>query len=285
MVRALNPGPSGDDQPAADLDDELDRLYGAELGGFVAERTRLATSLRKEGRRVEAARVKELRKPSLSAWAINQLVRSQRKDIDLLLDAGEQLVVSQRALLTQGGDQGAFEQARQAERSALNRLVQAAKPLLAERASASVLERLATTLRAAVVSEEARRDLARGRLTGEVDLPGFEAFAGLLPGKSEPLTREARPQRVRATRAAHAEAERRSLRRHAVSRATSELNAVKEREAVVARSVREAERAERAARDQLERAAKAVERLRAERQAAAAAVEAARAKLDEARHS
>ncbi len=51
-----------------DLEDELDRLYGVGLADFVAERTRLAGGLRKEGRQAEATRVQELRKPSLSVW-------------------------------------------------------------------------------------------------------------------------------------------------------------------------------------------------------------------------
>ncbi len=71
-----------------DLEDELDRLYGVPLAEFVGERTRLATALRKEGRRAEAEQVKELRKPSVSVWTVNQLARRHRKDLDLLLDAG-----------------------------------------------------------------------------------------------------------------------------------------------------------------------------------------------------
>jgi hypothetical protein len=117
---------------SVDLEDELDRLYGVELADFVAERTRLARALRKEGRQVEAARVQELRKPSLSVWTVNQLARRRRKDVGLLLDAGHRIAVAQHALLT-GGDQKAFERARKDEQAALKRLVQAARSILAER--------------------------------------------------------------------------------------------------------------------------------------------------------
>ena len=60
---------------APDLDDALDQLYGAELADFVAERKRLASGLKKNGRRAEAASLEEQRKPSLPAWTVNQLVR------------------------------------------------------------------------------------------------------------------------------------------------------------------------------------------------------------------
>ncbi len=122
-----------------DLEDELDRLYGVDLADFVAERTRLTRALRREGRRAEAERVQELRKPSLSVWTGNQIARRRRKDVDLLLDAVHRLAVTQRALLT-GGDQKAFEKARKDEQAALKRLVQAARSILAERASTATLE-------------------------------------------------------------------------------------------------------------------------------------------------
>ncbi len=66
-------------------------------------RARLAKAHQKGGPANEAEQVKELRKPSVSVWTVNQLARRHRKDIDLLLDAGHRLAAAQRALLT-GGD-------------------------------------------------------------------------------------------------------------------------------------------------------------------------------------
>ena len=268
-----------------DLDDELNRLYGVELAEFVPERNRLATSLRKEGRRVEAERVKELRKPSPSVWTVNQLARTQRKEIDLLLDAGHRLVESQRALLSGSGGQEAFDAARKTERVALKRLVEAARAILAERASPSTLERVASTLRAAAVSEEARPDLARGRLTSDVEPAGFEAFAGLLPAGAAPAKPRARPQRAPGASAEQKEAERQAAKRDAIKRATAELRTAEERETTAAKQLREAERAEREAREQLEQVEQTVEHLRAERESAARALEKARSKLAEERRS
>ena len=177
-----------------DLEDELDHLYGVELAEFVSERTRVATALRKEGRRAEAEQVKELRKPSVSVWTVNQLARRHRKDLDLLLDAGNRLAAAQRALLT-GGNRQAFEQAGNDEREALNRLSTRARSILTERGSTTTLERLTSTLRAAAVSDAARPDLARGRLTSDVDPAGFGAFTVDLATVATPPKPKTRPER------------------------------------------------------------------------------------------
>ena len=68
---------------------EIDRLYGLPLDEFVAGRGALAKSLRSEGKREEAERVKALRKPTAGAWALNQALRRRRSELADLLAAGE----------------------------------------------------------------------------------------------------------------------------------------------------------------------------------------------------
>ena len=70
---------------------DVDDLYGLPLDRFVPERTALSRELRKAGEREQAGEVAALRKPSVAAWAVNQLVRTQRKAIDELLEAGDGL--------------------------------------------------------------------------------------------------------------------------------------------------------------------------------------------------
>lgn len=50
-------------------------LYGLPIELFVSERQAVAKELRRQGLRDEAARITGLRKPSVAAWAVNQLVR------------------------------------------------------------------------------------------------------------------------------------------------------------------------------------------------------------------
>ena len=69
------------------VDGEIDRLYGLPLAEFTPERDALARRLRAEGDTQRAAEVAALKKPVLAAWAVNRLVRAQRKDIDALVAA------------------------------------------------------------------------------------------------------------------------------------------------------------------------------------------------------
>src|SRR5438046_1129947 len=141
----------------ADLESELDRLYDLDPGEFVAERDRLARELRAEGRREESEQVKSLRKPTVSAATINQLARRERREVDLLLDAGHRLREAQQQLLA-GEDPGSLDEARRIEREALVKLHRAAQRILGEsgRQSSTTLDRVMATLQAAVVSDEGR---------------------------------------------------------------------------------------------------------------------------------
>ena len=74
---------------------KADELYGLPLERFVPERQALARELRTGGRREQAAEVASLRKPSVAAWAVNQLVRTQRKAVAEIVPAfGDRLKLS-----------------------------------------------------------------------------------------------------------------------------------------------------------------------------------------------
>ena len=70
---------------------DVNDLYGLPLERFVPERTALARGFRSAGRRDEAAAVAALRKPSVAAWAVNQLIRTQRRAVADLFQAGDAL--------------------------------------------------------------------------------------------------------------------------------------------------------------------------------------------------
>ena len=167
----------------ANLESEIDRLYALDPGEFVAERDRVARELRDAGQREEAEQVKSLRKPTVSAAAINQLARRERREVDLLLDAGHRLREAQQKLLA-GEDPGSLDEARRIEREALVKLRRAAQAILAEsgRESSTTLDRIMTTLQAAAVSDEGRELLALGRLTGDLEATGFDLLAPMAKG-------------------------------------------------------------------------------------------------------
>jgi hypothetical protein len=216
-------------------DEALDELYGAPLDEFVAERKRLAKKL--DG--ADAAALAKVRKPNVAAWVLNQLARRERRDVDLLLDAGHRLRQAQTGVL-RGAEKAAFEDARRKESDALKRLTKAAERLLRdERGSASsgALAQINEGLRAAAVSEDGRELLARGRFTEPPKAAGFEAFAGIDVPKRPPRRAHAKTAKPRRddTKRREAQAQLRELERklaaaeHTVRALNAEVEAARRR--------------------------------------------------------
>jgi hypothetical protein len=152
-----------------------DELFGLAPDEFVAARDELARRLRREGDPEAARRVKALRRPPLSAWAVNQLARGQEPALDPLLAAGERLRAAHRAALA-GGDAAELRAAAKAEREAVAGLVTAALAQLREAGhpvTDATLDRVAATLHAAAASPEAADLVRHGRLTADLDPSGF----------------------------------------------------------------------------------------------------------------
>lgn len=180
-----------------DLEAALNELYGAAPEDFVAERKRLSKELKTEGRADDADLVAKVRKPTVAAWALNQLARRSRREIDLLLDSGHRMRAAQAGLL-RGEARDMFEQAQHTEREMIAQLVREAERLLGERgkASSTTLEQIAASLHAGAVSERGREVLAAGRFTEALTLEGFNALAGLAPPRSR---RAPKPKPSRST--------------------------------------------------------------------------------------
>ena len=108
---------------------DTEGLYGLPLERFTAERNALAKQLRQEGERDRAAEVAKLQKPSVAAWAVNQLVRTQQRDVTALFKAGDALQKAQADVLAGRGDAGSLRTAADAERAALDGLTAKARGL------------------------------------------------------------------------------------------------------------------------------------------------------------
>jgi hypothetical protein len=232
------------------LDAELDRLYALPLGEFTAARNALARELKASD--AEAAkRVRELKKPTRSAAAINRAVRGRRKEAGELLAAADDLRETQERLL-KGGDRGAVEDAASRERAAIDRFMTAVEAELESEGGASeaMLERARATLRALPGDPDLRREFEAGRITTDHEAVGFGALSvGAAP---PPAKRERRPAKKepRAAEKGERPAEKREARRR-LKRAERDLD-------LAERRLRRAkERAEKA-REQLDAANMAV---------------------------
>jgi hypothetical protein len=121
--------------------------------------------------------VAALKKPSVSAWVVNQLARTAQLELQRLVKAGEAMEEAQRRSIS-GGASGGFADARGDEAATITRLRTAAKKVLPS-ASPAILDRVANTLRAGSATSEGRDLIKKGRLTEDLEPPGFEAFSGV----------------------------------------------------------------------------------------------------------
>jgi DNA repair exonuclease SbcCD ATPase subunit len=224
--------------------DEIDDLFALPLDEFTAARNALAKRLKQDGDADAAEQVRALPKPSVAAWAVNQLARREPEAVRSLLNVASRLRSAQERSFK--GERAADElRAAQAEeREIIRDLARAAESLLQSAgrpASGTTLERVSSLLRAAAVSDSSA--LREGRLTGDVEAAGFDAFAGL-----------AAPAKGRGRRGAPAGddlAERRRRKRELEQQRKRLERRVRELEAKAEAAERDAERARKAA-DQAE---------------------------------
>jgi len=157
------------------LEDEIDDLFRLPLAEFTSARNALASRLKKEGRANDAERVKLLAKPSVSAWTVNQLYWDHREAFDQLMATGKRFRPSQVSM------RGSLD----ARREALVQLSDLATELLLEAGhnpSQDTIHRVTTTLEALSAYALLSDGPAPGRLTGDVDPPGFASLAALMSG-------------------------------------------------------------------------------------------------------
>lgn len=234
--------------PAQKVEREADELYAIPLADFTQARDELARRLRKEGRRADADAVKALRKPTAAAWALNQLARRRRKDVERLLAAGKRLRKAHEGLLS-GGDRSALQDASAAERELVDTLTRDATAVAAEAGTASSTaldERIRNTLHAAALEEQTAADLAAGRMVREREAVGMFGAATAAPA----TTSKARTadKRRGGTRSRDVAKRRRDLERELAIARAEEQKAQRERARAVKASKRAGRRADEARR-------------------------------------
>jgi hypothetical protein len=165
------------DAATNDLEASIDELFGLPLQDFTGARNALAKRLTAGGDKAAAVSVKALRKPAITAWALNQVARRHPDGVTALLQSGEELRQAHRLALE--GDASALRAATRAQQQRVSDLAREAAAILEEAGSSSGshAERLAESLRAAATDDAAGAQLRQGRLTNDLETAGF-GFAG-----------------------------------------------------------------------------------------------------------
>jgi hypothetical protein len=197
----------------------------------------------------------------VSAWLVNQLARARELDVQRLIKAGEALEQAQRDAMS--GEATDFDTARRDEGAAIRRLREAAEEVMPS-ATTATLDRVARTLTAAAATSEGRALLKQGRLTEDLQPPGFEALAGVT----------VRPKLAKKRRGAPSAQARRRM--ETLRRRKQEADEDAERKADEAR---ELERAAREAEQIAKKAARTAASARKKADAAAAQAERIEAEL------
>lgn len=144
------------------LDELAAELYVVEPARFVALRTAAVAQARNAGRHDLATAIGRLRRPTMSAWAVNLLVRAAPGQLRELLSLGEELRAAQQQLQ---GDQ--LRRLTQRRRELVGSLADRARRLAADAGhplSAAALIEVEQTLGAALADPRSAEAVSSGQL-------------------------------------------------------------------------------------------------------------------------
>jgi hypothetical protein len=271
------------------IEEAAEELYGLPPGEFTRARDERTKALRNDGDREAASGVKALRKPTVAAWALNQLVRRRRKDVDALIAAGEELRAAQDDLLA-GGERSAFQEAAAKERELVAKLSADGATLASEAGErgGGLQEKLSATLHAAALDEDIAEELRAGRLVREREaIGGFGAEPAPMPSRrptkstakkpaprKKPDAKSSRADAEGRQRLAAARTDERHTRRELESAAKALEHAQERADAAEAHAAEAAERA-RTTSERLKEAKKVATAARKAHDRAASALESA----------
>jgi hypothetical protein len=155
-ARGNDDGVSGSDF----LREATAELYGSDPEEFTERRTALASQARSAGDRAAAKEIAGLRKPTRSAWMINQLVRADPGVAARLTGLGDELRAAAAAL-----DGATIRELSQERRKLVDTLIRRTLQQAGEQSpSAALREDLTSTFGAALADPQVASDLADGTL-------------------------------------------------------------------------------------------------------------------------
>lgn len=157
-----------------DLDDAATELYALTPADFTARRAELAAQARTAGRKDLAKAITELRRPTVSAWLVNQIARGAagaEEEIDEVQALGADLRTAQAQL-----DAPAMKACAKRRHDLIAALLQRAETIGDEggqKVSAGARRELEETFGAAIADEQAGLAVTSGRLTRALVYAGF----------------------------------------------------------------------------------------------------------------
>ncbi|HEV2452345.1 MAG TPA: hypothetical protein VGS62_10530 [Streptosporangiaceae bacterium] len=156
------------------LSEAVDELYTADPDAFTERRTALAAQARAAGDAAAARSIAKLRKPTRSAWAINQVVRADPSVPDRLAGLGDQLRAAEQSL-----DGAKIRELSLARRQLIDALVADTLAVSGQQPPPAALrEEVTATFGAALADRQFAEQLAAGILLRAERRAGFGSGAG-----------------------------------------------------------------------------------------------------------
>ena len=172
-----------------------DELYALPPAQFTAARKEAAAAARTDGDRELAGRIGALRKPSVAAWVVNQLVRREATQMGQLLTLGESLRQAQAEL-----DASALRELSRQRRQVTAAVTAQGRGLaegLGVKVGDQVARQVEETLHAAMVDPDAAKAVRTGLLSEPLSSTGVGSFdVGLVVADAAALGREQAPEGV-----------------------------------------------------------------------------------------
>lgn len=154
-----------------DLADVVAELYAAPLPDFVATRTRLVAAAKDAGDAALAREVQALRKPTVSAWLLNQVPRTRPEVLEVVQHVGHRMRTA-----TAAGDSAGLRSLRPDRDAAIDEAVAAARGVAEEDGrglSGAAEDEVRATVVAALASAESTEAWASGALLRALSYAGF----------------------------------------------------------------------------------------------------------------
>src|SRR4051812_13358983 len=180
----------------SEVEEAADQLYAMDPREFTAARDARAKEVKDAGGKEAAAEIKALRKPTVTAWLANQLVRQHADEVRPLLELGSAL---RDATATLSGPQ--LRELSRQRNDVVRALVRQARRLAADSGQAvseDVARGLEETLNAALADPGQAELLLQGRLSVQLKHSGYGPADGSssAAGKSPSGPAKAKPAKV-----------------------------------------------------------------------------------------
>lgn len=233
-----------------DLESVSDELYALAPGDFTAARNERAAAAREAGDRELAKQIQALRRPTLSAWAGNLLVRRQPEQVQPLISLGEAMRQAHRDL---DGEQ--LRELGRQQHHLVGALARQAKQLAADAGHAvseDVQHEVENTLHAVLADPGAAQEWAAGRLIKPLSPPvGFTAATTPDTGVRKAARPASSTEKPRSTAEARSTEKAREEQRAKVARARKDAAAAEQQAQVSERELARADARLQEAQDEL----------------------------------